>query len=117
MADMTSMLVQSGVLASNVVAITGKIPDGLTALGYSAWIQSITGTTPQVVETKPGYASVYLTQAQVVKMREWLTSVATAKGGTLSIDFTPVYAPMAFRAAVTYGGAALILGYLIGKYW
>jgi hypothetical protein len=111
MADVIDYL-SSLAVGTSVTNLTGVPADGITAGGYSAFVQSVTGKPPAIVQLrdKAGLpvkrAKLVLTKEQAVLMQKWLdkqTGIALSKPKvppTLEIDLGPVMVPWALKYAV-----------------
>lgn len=99
--------------------ITGKKSDGASAAGYSAWVESITGTFPQIVDTGDNRAKVLLSDSQIIDMQDWIEgklfdSLKPKKEKpSLSIEFGPVVSPLALKYGMIFGSAFFIGGFLL----
>lgn len=70
MADITQFLGPVAV-GGEVKRITGDLSSSAAAAGYSAWIQSVTGTVPAVSQ-EGNRATLNLSSSQSVAMQQWL---------------------------------------------
>ena len=93
--SVVSNALDTGSVALSVKQITGSTADAAVAAGYSAWVKSVTGSTPSVAEVN-GVAKILLTDAQAVAMRKSLESnvFSKKKEGKLEIVFSPVINPL-----------------------
>lgn len=110
-------IIDVGGLSAQVYRITGDRGDAAAAAGYGAWVNSITGEYPTVVQTPEGQAQVVLTERQAVDMRGWLDkqiwqSIVPKEPGRLQIEFKPVVGPLAVRYLLIIGAGAFLAGWL-----
>lgn len=116
MADISPYL-DAGAVGIQVKNITGKSQDGWKAGGYSAWVSSVTGKVPQVIQTADRQARLALTQTQVKQMQIWLDN-QVKKGFTkkeppsIDLGFGRVAGPWATRYAVPAAIIFFALGYI-----
>lgn len=115
-----SKYLELGTMAVSVSAMTGHVADGATAAGFSAWVDSITGSQPKVIALPGDRAKVILTQAQADQMRRWIdnqiaSSMRPGEPPSLEIEFGPVIQPLLLKYALIYGIVALGAGFLIAR--
>jgi len=110
-------IISAGGIAGGVYAITGQTQDAAAAAGYGAWVQSVSGTFPNVVKTGDRQATITLTPNQVSMMREWLddqivSSVRPSKtDASLRVEFGPVLKPLAVKYVVFVLAAGFLAGW------
>jgi hypothetical protein len=98
-------------LGTNVTQITKKPVDGYTAAGFSAFMLSISGENPTVVNLGKNRAQIVLSKKQVVDLQKFLdvqlkNIVSPLKPPTLDIALGPAIIPWMLKFAVP---AAIIL--------
>lgn len=114
---LTDTIFEAGTISGRTIQITGKPLDGASAAGYGAWINSITGSYPQVIKTPDGRARIIHTQQQVQKMQRWIDQMAyksVRPDGTkpsLSVDFGPIIKPVALKYATIFAAGAFLAGW------
>ena len=120
MPDLTDYLVplETG---SRVADLTGKTSDGLTAGGYSAFVNSITGEPPAVVQMPNRRASLVLTNRQKIVMQKWLdtqlsSAFAKPKDQTLDIELNPVLVPWALKYVIPTALLFVVIGWVAHWY-
>lgn len=91
--------------------LTGQVMDGATALGYSAFVQAITGEAATVIPLTNKRAKVILNERQVKSMQMWMHNqfaLLFRKGPkpTLELDVAPFAMPFILTYAIP---AALLL--------
>lgn len=112
-----SDLIGSGLVAGKVLSITGNRSDAAAAAGYSAWVNSITGDEPRVLQTPDNRVQVVLSQAQIAKMQQWFDSklwfsFAKKEKPKMEIVFSPVIMPWAMKYGIPIIAASFIAGWL-----
>jgi hypothetical protein len=77
---MASLLDYSPALAigAQAYSLTGNSTDSVTATGYAAFIQSITGESPTIISLGNNKAQILLSQTQISKMQSWLDTKVTS---------------------------------------
>ena len=100
--------------------ITGVTSDAVTAGAYAAWIQSITGSVPQVIANGK-QARLVLTQAQIISMQKWLDaqlskSLQKQAAARVSMELRPVFTPVALKYTVPVAALAVVAGWLLHYY-
>ena len=109
-------IISTGTFASDVYAITKSTSDAGLASGYGAWVESITGSKPQIKNLGNNQAQINLSPDQIELMQGWLdTQVSSAltpgkPKPNLQINFAPVVKPWAIR----YGAPALLTVFALG---
>jgi hypothetical protein len=109
-----------GTMAVSVGAMTGKASDGAAAAGYSAWVESITGSVPKVLALPQSRAKVVLTDTQAQSMRTWIDnqiagSLRPGEPPSLEIEFGPVIKPLLIKYAVLYGAVVFAVGVIVSR--
>lgn len=106
-------------MGTEVYGITDKGSDAAAAAGYAAWVESITGTLPKVIDLGGGRAKVYLTENQAALMQAWLEgkfqrSIFPQPGPppSLQIEFSPVVKPIAIKYIVVFSALFFFTGWL-----
>lgn len=122
---MSNILQYSDAAALGVHArqITGKNKDGFGVGGYAAFIQSITGRVPTIIETSPGHIKVVLDQVQIKQMQQWLDGVVArpfqakpATPPTVRYELGPVVKPWAVKYGLPITLGLFVSGYLLGTW-
>lgn len=109
-------------VGTQVSSLTGKSEDGFAASGFSAFITSLTGTSPTVVSLSGKRAKLVLSKDQVVTLQKWLDKqfvAAVAKPKTppsLELELNPVIMPFVLKYAVPAAVLVFIGGWLAHYY-
>lgn len=108
-------------VGSNVAGITGKAADGFKAGGYSAFIESITGSPAQVEQLESNRVKLYLNENQIFEMQKWLdnqvgSALQKKEPGSVQYELGPVLKPWAFKYTVPAGAALFLAGWLVHWY-
>lgn len=117
MADLAPYI-QAALVGASAVAITGYGEDALTAGGYAAWVQAVTGSVPAVTRTDDNRCRLVMSQSQVLAMQQWLDQqVGKALGPQgapprVQMDVGPVFGPWAAKFAIPAGLGVFALGWL-----
>lgn len=102
--------------------ITGNLSDSVPAGAYAAWINSITGSVPQVIATPDKRARLVLSKEQSIRMQAWLDSQV---GSALSkpkilprvqIELGPALGPWAIKYAVPLIVGSALAGWILHWY-
>lgn len=106
-------------LGTQTVQITGKVQDGLTAGGYSAFIQAITGRAPKLIKQSDNRVSIVLDKEQAVLFQKWLDKQLLSALGpkpktppSLTLETGPVFTPWALKYLVPVSIGIFLLGWL-----
>lgn len=108
----------STLIGGRVAGITGRPSDGVIAGGYSAWIDSITGSEPKIQQLPGGKVKLLLTDRQILQMRKWFDKQLWSsfkpkeKQPSLQIEFNPVFVPWALKYGIPLIVSAYILGWV-----
>jgi len=108
-------------ISTQVFGITGNLSDGAAAAGYSAWINSVTGENPSVLNAGERKAKLILSRNQAQKMQNWIDDQVTGSlkpskdQPSLQIEFGPVIVPEVIKYAIILAGLGFIVGYVISK--
>ena len=122
MANLEPLLAAASVTAS-VKNITGDLTSAAKAGGYGAFVQSISGTTPQVRDLGNGRALIVHTEVQKVQMQKWLdeqlhaTFFSVGEPPMVSYDIGPIFKPWAIKYATPLLVGTFVLGFMASKYW
>lgn len=114
--------VPSITLGSNVAGLTGKADDGFTAGGFAAFMLSISGENPTVVNLGNKRAQLVLSRRQVVALQSFLdkelTSVlaSTKKKPSLDIALGPALVPWVLKFAVPAAVVLFVGGWMAHRY-
>lgn len=108
-------------VGTQVNSQTGKSRDGLTAGGFSAFIQAITGEPPVFVPLPNKRASLVLNANQKVKLQKFLDQqVAFAlrkpKDQSLVLELNPVLVPWAMKYLVPTALLFVVAGWIAHSY-
>jgi len=112
-----SRVLGAGAVGTSVYSITNEGEDAAAAAGYAAWVESITGSLPDVRDLGGGRAGVYLSESQAMAMRAWLEGklqrsiVGTAAPSTLDIEFSPVVKPIMLKYLLVFGTLIFLSGW------
>jgi hypothetical protein len=120
MATTLDRLLDAGSISTSVYGITKSARDAAAAAGYGAWVESVTGAYPKVVETAVPDSSrtqalLTLTPDQQVAMRRWIESQASSgrdSDAALQIDFSRVINPLVVKYAVILIGIGFVAGFM-----
>lgn len=116
MPDITPYL--SALATGSVVRdITGNSQDGFTAGAYGAFIESVTGKQPEVVE-QDGKAVMVLDSMQIEAFQSWLdrqvlSALERKEPGRVIYELGPVFKPWAVKRALPVGIGLFLSGALI----
>jgi hypothetical protein len=102
---------------STVSDITGYSRDGFTAGAYGAFIESITGRQPDIVE-QDGRAVMMLDSEQVSLFQRWLdrqvlSTLERKEPGRVIYELGPVFKPWAVKRALPVGIALFLSGVIV----
>jgi hypothetical protein len=116
MTDLSAILNTAGI-ATATQAITGDAGSSATAAGYSAWVTSITGRPPTVVNLGNGTAQLTLDEEQQLSMRQWFSAqvgglLSKGEPDKLDIGIGPVIGPWALQYATPLIIGAVVLGWM-----
>ena len=123
-----SNIVSATTVGTRTIGITGSAMDGASAAGYSAFISSITGKAPTVIQQGKN-AVIVLSPDQIKAVQKWietqiLKSVIPSKApgakppvtstgkGSLQLNTGPVVGPMVLKYGLIFGGIFFTAGYL-----
>lgn len=120
MPDLTPYL-RSAAIGTEVAKKTGSTSDGLKAGGYAAFVDSVTGASPKVIDRKDGGVSLVQTETQNRILGNWaenqlLDSFFKRKpAGKVSYNIGPAFSPVAVKYAVPVTAGIFAAGFLIGR--
>lgn len=121
MADIGPYL-RSAAFGTEVTGKTGNVGDGVIAGGYAAFIDSITGDSPQLVTRKDGSGyDVVQTDTQNKMIANWveaqtLDSIFHRKpAGKVSYVIGPAFTPVAVKYAIPVTAVIFTVGLLVGR--
>ena len=121
MADI-SPYIRSAAFGTDVASKTGNAGEGVIAGGYAAFIDSITGSSPQIVSRKDGTGyDVLQTEAQNRMIANWvetqmLDSIFKRKpAGKVSYVIGPAFTPVAVKYAIPVTAVIFAAGLLVGR--
>ena len=109
--------VPSITLGTNVSQITKKPVDGYTAAGFSAFMMSISGENPTVVNTGKNTAQLVLSKNQIVSLQQFMDKqlkTVLAKPvvkPTLDIALGPAVIPWALKFVVPAAVVLILAGW------
>jgi len=106
---------RSIIIGNEARRITGDTSAGFKAGGISAWVESITGQPPKIVQIGSGRVELRLTKSQESKMKTWLDSLVFSPPGPppkVSIDLNGAIIPWALRYAIPTAAGFFFLGYM-----
>jgi len=115
--------VPSITLGTNVSGITKKSVDGFTAAGFSAFMMSISGENPTVVNLGNNQARLVLTKNQIVSLQQFMDTQlknVLAKPVTkpsLDIALGPAVIPWALKFAVPAAVGLILAGWFAHHYF
>ena len=117
--DSTQLYINSVAIGARTLTITGKAEDGVSATGYSAWIASVTGANPIIIDNGDGTVKITLSQSQVLAMRQWLDSqvksavaLKTGPAPSVQIELGSVLTPWALQYAIPFMVGTFTLGWI-----
>jgi hypothetical protein len=120
MADITAYL-ESAAVGTQVAKRTNDTGAGVVAGGYAAFINSITGDVPQVIDRSDGGIALVQTAAQNQMISNWaetqmLDSIFKRKpAGKVSYEIGPAFLPVAVKYAIPVTAAIFVAGLLVGR--
>lgn len=121
MADL-SPYIRSAAFGTEVAGKTGNFGDAVISGGYAAFIDSITGESPQIVARKDGSGfDVVQTEAQNRMIANWvetqtLDSIFHRKpAGKVSYVIGPAFTPVAVKYAIPVTAIIFTVGLLVGR--
>lgn len=126
MAGIVNQFLEPVSVGNDVYTLTGSLADGAVAAGFSAWVQSITGTVPIATRLPGDRVRVSFTKEQIPIMRAWLDNMlkgAFAGGPPPKVEYAlgdVINLWAAKYALPTVAGifiAGLVLGYLSRRYF
>jgi len=108
--------VPSITLGTNVSQITKKSVDGFTAAGFSAFMLSISGENPTVVNLGKNRAQLVLSKNQIIALQKFMdaqlkSAISPVKPPTLDIALGPAIIPWALKFAVPAAVALVLVGW------
>ena len=112
---------EAGGVGTQVAKRTGDAGAGVVAGGYAAWISSLTGEVPQVVNRPDGGVSLVQTPAQNKMIGDWaevqmLDSIFKRKPvGKVSYEIGPAFTPVAVKYAIPVTAVIFAAGLLVGR--
>lgn len=109
------LITTSAAVSGQVNSITNDTPSTLQAAGYAAFIYSVTGSNPMVANIGNGRAKILLTDSQIIKMQQWIAERMQSKGSKLTVELSPVFAPMVAKKATPYAIALFAIGAIAGS--
>lgn len=119
MADITPYL-RSAALGTQVADKVGNVGDGLRAGGYAAFVDSITGASPTIVDREGGVTLVQ-TQAQNKILGNWVENqildsfLHRKPAGKVSYEIGPAFTPVAVKYAVPVTAVIFAAGLIVGR--
>jgi len=120
MADFIAYI-EAGSVGTKVAKQTGDPGAGVVAGGYAAFVNSITGDVPQVVNRPGGAVALVQTKQQNQMLGNWaetqmLDSIFNRKpAGKVSYEIGPAFTPVAVKYAVPVTAAIFVAGLLVGR--
>ncbi len=117
-----SPYIRSAAIGTEVAKITGDTGSGVLAGGYAAFVDSITGAPPKIVE-RPDGSGVDLVQSdnQNRMLGNWaevqvLDSIFNRKpAGKVSYAIGPAFIPVAVKYAIPVTAVLFTAGFLVGR--
>jgi hypothetical protein len=120
MADITPYL-RSAAVGTKVASRTGSAADGFKAGGYAAFVDSVTGSAPSVVDRPDGGVSIVQTPTQNKILGNWaenqlLDSFFKRKpAGKVSYGIGPAFTPVAVKYAIPVTAVIFAAGFIMGR--
>jgi len=117
-----NQFIAAAAITGRVNEITGNLQSGAVAGAYSAWINAITGDTPEI-RNQNGQAVMLYSPEQVKKIQKWLDAQAKTaiirKPGAgrpdVNYNLGPVLGPWATRRGIPLAAGLFLLG--MGAMW
>lgn len=113
--------IEAGTVGTQVAKQTGDAGAGVVAGGYAAWINSLTGSVPQVVNRPDGGVTIMQTQQQNKMISNWaetqlLDSLFKRKpAGKVTYAIGPAFTPVAVKYAIPVTAVLFTAGFLVGR--
>lgn len=121
MADISPYL-RSAAVGTEVGRLTNSARDGILAGGYAAFVDSITGEPPQVIQRPDGSGvNLVQTEAQNRSLGNWaeiqvLDSLFNRKpAGKVSYAIGPAFTPVAIKYAIPVTAVIFAAGLIVGR--
>lgn len=120
MPDLTPYI-RSASIGTEVAKKTGNTSDGLKAGGYAAFVDSVTGSSPKVIEREDGGVALVQTETQNKILGNWaenqlLDSFLKRKpAGKVSYNIGPAFTPVAVKYAVPVTAGIFAAGLILGR--
>jgi len=111
------MFIDATAVGMAAVQVTGKEKDVFTAGGYGAFVKSVTGRMPKVVD-RDGQAVLVLDKEQVEIMQKWVRALMAKpkEQPSVKIELGPVIKPIAMQYALLIALGGMALGYAAAKF-
>lgn len=113
--------IEAGSVGTTVAKQTGDAGAGVVAGGYAAWINSLTGDVPKVVNKGDNRVALVQTPEQNRLIGAWaetqiLDSVFSRKpAGKVSYEIGPAFTPVAVKYAIPVAATLFVAGLLVGR--
>lgn len=120
MADITPYL-RSTAIGTKVARRTDDPGAGFKAGGYAAFVDSITGRSPEIVDRPDGGIALVQTHEQNRQLGKWaenqlLDSLLNRKpAGKVSYEIGPAFTPVAVKYAVPVTAVVFAAGLVVGR--
>ena len=117
----TSVIAAGTAFGFRVNSLVGSLEDSAAAAGYAAFIYSLTGSTPEIVDLGDNRVRVVMTRDQADILQNWLDSQVAGflhprKPAKVEFDLNPALVPWALKFALPAGIGLFLIGLLAGKY-
>jgi hypothetical protein len=115
-ADISQYLAAAGA-GIQAARLTGNAGDAWPVGGYAAWIQSVTGTVPAVVDLGGGRVKIVLSSVQQAQLSSWLDTQVSGllkpkRPGRVEYELGPVLTPWSMKYVVPAAILFLVLGWV-----
>jgi hypothetical protein len=111
------LIASSTATLAEVNSITGNTDAAAAAAGYAAFIQSIGGDAPQVIDLGDKRARLPMTNKDMGALRSWLDEALkpSAIKPVVEYDFGAALTPWILKYAIPASIVVFIIGYFSGK--
>jgi hypothetical protein len=111
------LIASSTATLASVNSITGDSEAAAAAAGYAAFIQSIGGDAPNVIDLGDKRARLPMTENDKVALRKWLDEAVkpSAIKPTVEYDFGSALTPWVLKYAIPAAVVVFIIGYMSAK--
>jgi len=108
--------IDSATYGARAYAVTHVAADTVTAGAWGAFINSITGSYPEIVDNGDKTVTIVFSESQAKQMRSWLDDQIYAKTKpSVSVALGPVLTPWALKYIVPAAVVLLLIGFAGGR--